>query len=66
MPIRKSVTEDHIVDLEDGQKLKMLKRHLMTNHGLTPERYRLRWASSRITQWWRRTLRPAPGARNAN
>ena len=43
MPIRRSVTDDHIVCLEDGKKLKMLKRHLMTNHRLTPEEYRARW-----------------------
>ncbi|HEX5868663.1 MAG TPA: MucR family transcriptional regulator [Beijerinckiaceae bacterium] len=43
VPIRRSVTEDAIVCLEDGRKLKMLKRHLMTDHGLTPELYRARW-----------------------
>jgi predicted transcriptional regulator len=43
VPIRRSVTDDHIVCLEDGKKLKMLKRHLMTDHGLTPEQYRVRW-----------------------
>ena len=43
VPIRRSVTDDHIVCLEDGKKLKMLKRHLMTDHGLTPEEYRARW-----------------------
>ena len=37
VPIRRSVTDDHIVCLEDGKKLKMLKRHLMSDHGLTPE-----------------------------
>ena len=37
VPIRRSVSDDHIVCLEDGQKLKMLKRHLMTDHGMTPE-----------------------------
>jgi len=37
MPIRRSVTDDHIVCLEDGKKLTMLKRHLMTEHGLTPQ-----------------------------
>lgn len=41
--IRKSVTPDHIVCLEDGKKLKMLKRHLKTSYGLTPEQYRERW-----------------------
>jgi predicted transcriptional regulator len=43
VPIRRSVTDDHIVCLEDGKKLKMLKRHLMTDHGLTPEAYRAKW-----------------------
>ena len=43
VPIRRSVTDDHIACLEDGKKLKMLKRHLMTDHGLTPEEYRARW-----------------------
>ena len=43
VPIRRSVTDDYIVCLEDGKKLKMLKRHLMTDHGLTPEEYRAKW-----------------------
>jgi predicted transcriptional regulator len=43
VPIRKSVFPDHIVCLEDGKKLKMLKRHLMTSYNLTPEQYRERW-----------------------
>jgi predicted transcriptional regulator len=43
VPIRRSVTDDHIVCLEDGKKLKMLKRHLTTDHGLTPKEYRARW-----------------------
>ena len=41
--IKKSVTPDHIVCLEDGKKLKMLKRHLMTSYKLTPDQYRQRW-----------------------
>ena len=41
--IRASVKNDHIVCLEDGKKMKMLKRHLMTDHGLTPDEYRARW-----------------------
>lgn len=41
--IRSSIKKDHIVCLEDGMKFKMLKRHLMTDHGLTPEEYRNRW-----------------------
>ena len=41
--IRSSVKKDHIVCLEEGKKMKMLKRHLMTDHGLTPDEYRARW-----------------------
>jgi len=41
--IRASVKPDHIVCLEDGVKLKMLKRHLMTHYNMTPEQYRARW-----------------------
>ncbi|MXO59355.1 transcriptional regulator [Altererythrobacter salegens] len=41
--VRASVKKDHIVCLEDGKKMKMLKRHLMTDHGLTPDEYRARW-----------------------
>ena len=41
--IRSSVKKDHIVCLEDGKEMKMLKRHLMTDHGLTPDEYRARW-----------------------
>lgn len=40
---KKSIFPDYIVCLEDGKKLKMLKRHLMTSYGLTPEQYRERW-----------------------
>ena len=47
VPLRRSVTDDHIVCLEDGKKLKMLKRHLMTDHGLTPDDYRERWGLKR-------------------
>jgi len=43
VPIRKSVTDDYIVCLEDGKKLKMLKRHLSTAYGMTPEEYRAKW-----------------------
>jgi predicted transcriptional regulator len=41
--VRASVKPDYIVCLEDGKKLKMLKRHLMTHYSLTPEQYRQRW-----------------------
>lgn len=43
VPIRRSVTPDYIVCLEDGRKFKMLKRHLKTSYDLTPEAYRARW-----------------------
>ena len=43
VPIRKSVTDDHLICLEDGRKLKMLKRHLMTAYDMTPEAYRAKW-----------------------
>jgi predicted transcriptional regulator len=41
--IRKSITPDYLVCLEDGKKLKMLKRHLKTSYNLTPDEYRERW-----------------------
>jgi len=44
VPVRNSVKPDHIVCLEDGKKLKMLKRHLMTRYNLTPDAYRTRWS----------------------
>lgn len=43
VPVKKSVFPDHIVCLEDGKKLKMLKRHLKTAYNMTPEQYRERW-----------------------
>ncbi|MBI4030617.1 MAG: MucR family transcriptional regulator [Proteobacteria bacterium] len=46
VPIKKSVTPDYIVCLEDGKKLKMLKRHLQTAYSMTPEQYRERWGLS--------------------
>jgi predicted transcriptional regulator len=44
VPIKKSVFPDFIVCLEDGKKLKMLKRHLATSYNMTPEQYRERWS----------------------
>lgn len=41
--ISKSITPDHIICLEDGRKLKMLKRYLRSRYDLTPEEYRARW-----------------------
>ena len=43
VPVRKSVNPDYIVCLEDGKKLKMLKRHLKTAYNMSPEEYRERW-----------------------
>lgn len=43
VPVKKSVFPDFIVCLEDGKKLKMLKRHLQTSYGMTPSDYRMKW-----------------------
>ena len=43
VPVKKSVFADYIVCLEDGKKMKMMKRHLMTSYNLTPQDYRERW-----------------------
>jgi predicted transcriptional regulator len=43
VPVRKSITADYIVCLEDGKKLKMLKRYLRSNYKLTPDEYRAKW-----------------------
>jgi len=43
VPLKKSVTPDFIICLEDGKRLKMLKRHLRTTYGMTPEDYRAKW-----------------------
>ena len=43
VPVKKSVHDDYIVCLEDGKKLKMLKRHLRTAYDMSPEQYRERW-----------------------
>ena len=43
VPVRSSVKPDYIVCLEDGKRLKMLKRHLMTHYSLTPDQYRQKW-----------------------
>lgn len=41
--VRASIKPDYIICLEDGKKLKMLKRHLMTHYGMTPDDYRAKW-----------------------
>ncbi|MCB9983223.1 MAG: MucR family transcriptional regulator [Rhodospirillales bacterium] len=47
VPIKKSVMPDYLICLEDGKKLKMLKRHLKTAYGMSPEEYRERWGLPR-------------------
>jgi predicted transcriptional regulator len=44
VPVKKSITPDYLVCLEDGTKLKMLKRHLRTAYDMTPEQYREKWS----------------------
>jgi predicted transcriptional regulator len=41
--LKKSITNDHLICLEDGQRFKSLKRHLRTSHDMTPEQYRQKW-----------------------
>jgi predicted transcriptional regulator len=43
VPIKKSVTPDYIISLEDGKRYKSLKRHLRTSYNMTPEQYRTKW-----------------------
>lgn len=43
VPIRRSITPDYLICLEDGRKLKMLKRYLKARYDMTPEDYRVRW-----------------------
>jgi predicted transcriptional regulator len=43
VPVKKSIMPDYLICLEDGKKLKMLKRHLKTSFNLTPDQYRERW-----------------------
>lgn len=46
VPIKKSITDEHIICLEDGKKLKMLKRYIRSRYGLSPEEYRQKWGLS--------------------
>ena len=43
VPVKKSITEEYLVCLEDGRKFKSLKRHLRTRYHMTPEQYRAKW-----------------------
>ena len=44
VPVKRSITPDHLVCLEDGRKFKSLKRHLRTQYNMSPEQYREKWA----------------------
>ena len=44
VPVRRSVTPEYLVCLEDGKKLKMLKRHLRAAYGMSPDEYRAKWS----------------------
>lgn len=43
VPVKKSITKDYLICLEDGSRHKMLKRHLMSAYGMTPDQYRSKW-----------------------
>lgn len=43
VPVKKSITDDYIICLEDGKQLKMLKRYLRTKYDMTPDQYRAKW-----------------------
>jgi predicted transcriptional regulator len=43
VPVKKSITPEHLICLEDGKKLKMLKRYLRSRYGLSPDQYRAKW-----------------------
>ena len=47
VPVKKSVTDDHIICLEDGKKFKSLKRHLRTRYDMSPDEYRDKWGLPR-------------------
>lgn len=49
---KKSVFPGHIVCFECGTGYKLLKRHILTDHGLTPQAYRAKWRLPRPTRWW--------------
>ena len=54
--VKKSVTPDYIICLEDGKKFKSLKRHLRTRYAMTPDEYRAKWRLPTIIRWLRRTM----------
>ena len=56
VPVSKSVGTDYIICLEDGRKLKMLKRYLRSRYDMSPDEYRRRWACRRIIRWSRQPI----------
>lgn len=44
VPVKRSITPDHLICLEDGKKFKSLKRHLRTRYGMSPDEYRAKWS----------------------
>jgi predicted transcriptional regulator len=52
VPIRKSIGTDFVVCLEDGKKVKLLKRYLARRYNLTPDEYRQRWGLAKDYPWW--------------
>ena len=55
VPVKKSITPDYIVCLEDGKQFKSLKRHLRSQYNLSPDAYREKWACRPTIRWSRRT-----------
>ena len=53
VPIKRSITPEYIVCLEDGLKFKSLKRHLRTRYDMTPDQYREKWSLPPDYPWWR-------------
>jgi predicted transcriptional regulator len=49
VPVRQSIKDDYLISLEDGRKFKSLKRHLMTEYGMTPEAYRSKALAQRLS-----------------
>src|SRR6266851_3737993 len=56
VPIRKSITPEYLICLEDGKKLKMLKRHLRSTYSMTPDDYRIKWSLSADSRWSRQIM----------
>jgi predicted transcriptional regulator len=61
VPIKKSITPDYVICLEDGKKFKMLKRHLRAVYGLSPEEYRAPSGACRQSTRWSRLTTPYSG-----